>query len=589
MERAWEERRLEARAASAARAIPLPWLTVEVAIYGVLTLVALVVRLAALGRWPLQETGVNTALAAWRTMQGSDWRPAYYIPLLYDANLLLFGLTKASDWAARLLPALAGSLLVILPYFARDLLGRRGALAAALLLAFAPTWVYFSRAADGPILVAAAGALLLLSLERYSRSREARHLTLGVVALAVGLTAGPGFYTLLLATLLAGLVFWWDERKSGLLRRYGQVIGAAATRRNALWFGGTLALLATGFTVNIAGVGATAELAGRWFRALSPASTTLSWWELPTTLATYEFLTIGLALVGVVSGLMRRERVDIFLLGWFLLALLLGTALGHREPIWLVDALLPLVLLAARGLEWLWERLSPGTDVWDGLALLVLVLAIVFTGVQVTVYIHTGQVQALRNAQFALGFVLIGWAAYWVWSGRVAALRAGVACLLLVMVTLTVRASTAVAYQYGADPRERLVGNAATSVQMRDLEELIEKVSSQRAVDPRAIDIAYAPSLDPWMGWYLREYPRANVLQTVPQQADATIVIAPAQRDAQVPSGSVGQRFRWIESRPDGGFALSLRERLRWFLLRQPVGTPRASELEVWVRLVSGR
>ena len=126
-------------------------------------------------------------------------------------------------------------------------------------------------------------------------------------------------------------------------------------------------------------------------------------------------------------------------------------------------------------------------------------------------------------------------------------------------------------------------------MQMRDLEALIEEVSSRQAGDPRVVDIAYAPSLDPWMGWYLREYRRADILRTVAQQADATIVIIPAQQDVQGPSGSIGQRFRWIESRPDGGFPLSFRERLRWFLLRQPVGTPRASELEVWVRLESGR
>ena len=185
---------------------PLSWLTIEVALYGLIFLSGLVARFAALGRWPFLDTEIGTALAAWRTLKGSDWRPVQYLPLLYDADLLLFGLTRATDAAGRLLPALVGGGLIIVPYFVRDLLGRRGSLAASLLLAFAPTWLFASRTADGAILTATASALLLLSVYRYMRSEEPRYLRLGAVILALGLVSGAGFYTLLVSVVVVGLV-----------------------------------------------------------------------------------------------------------------------------------------------------------------------------------------------------------------------------------------------------------------------------------------------------------------------------------------------------------------------------------------------
>ena len=50
----------------------------------------------------------------------------------------------------------------MLPLAARDLLGRRGALAASVLLAFCPTWLFMSRTADGTILAAAFTAGLVM-------------------------------------------------------------------------------------------------------------------------------------------------------------------------------------------------------------------------------------------------------------------------------------------------------------------------------------------------------------------------------------------------------------------------------------------
>ena len=566
--------------------VPFPWLTIEKGAYGLILMVSLAVRLARLGQWPLLEAGANTALAAWRTIHGSAWRPAYYVPLLYDANLLLFGVFRASDMAARLLPALAGSALVVLPYFARDLLGRRGALAASLLLAFSPSWVFFSRTADGPVLTAAASAVLLLAASGYARGRDSRCLRVGAVALGLGLTAGPGIYTLLVSALLLGLVWWWRGRGDRSVNDLRVAAGEATSRENLLVLVGVFLLFGSGFLANPGGIGASVELAGHWIRSLAPGSTSLSWWAYVRTLMSYEFLTLALATVGAIRGLRRRDALDTYLIVWVGVVLALGMALGHRDPGWILDALLPLVILAARGFEGLWSRVACGASLMDGVVVLAGLPILVFGFLELASYTYTGQEQLLVFVGIAWLGLVAAWVAYLLWAQSESAVRVGLAWLTLVMTVMTVRATTAVAYQTGRDPREGLVHWPA-SVQIRDLEALVSTLSSRQAGDPHLLDIDYERELDPWLSWYLRDYPRARETAYVGTQHMATALVTSLRPSSEWPAGYLGQRFRLRETWP--AQRLSAPERLRWLFYRDPVGVVQATEVHVWVHPPTAR
>lgn len=585
MEKESERQAMTARAAARSESIPLPWLTVETGAYGLILAAGLLLRLAMLGRWPLLETETNTALAAWRTMRGYAWQPAYYVPLLYDANLLLFWIARATDAAARILPAIAGAGLAMVPYYARDLLGRKAALAASMLLAFAPSWVYFSRTADGAILTAAASAVALHSVHRYLDSQEPRELSVGAVALGLGLTAGPGIYTALVSALALGLVWWLigDRAERGV--RIWALLCRGATRRNLSLLLGTFLLFGSGFLVNPGGIGASLELAGRWVRDLGASSTGLPWSAYLRTLVTYEFLTLALAVLGGFWGLRRRSRLDVYLVGWAGLALVMGTALGHREPVWVLDGLLPLVLLAARGFQRLWDSLAGEASSLEAIVIGVALTVVVFGSLQLARYAHTGQELFLWYARVSLGGLVVAWGAYWVWSKRESALRVGITVVLLVMVVMTVRAATALAYHTGRDPREPMVPHP-TSVQVRDLEAMLSTISSRRAGDPRLIDVVYEQGLDPWLAWYLRDYPNARAIPSIGPQPDAMVLVSLGRAQGEWPVGYVGQRFRLRETWTGEG--ISPRDRLRWLFYRHPAGGIEATGVQVWVRLAAG-
>src|SRR5512136_103129 len=143
---------------------PAPWLTGEKAVYIGLALLALALRLAALGAYPLSDAEAGQALVAWRILQGQPVGLAGYSPLVVTLNLVSFLLLGSSEFAARLGPALLSVPLVLLPYGLRRYLGRTGALAAGALFALSPTVLYFTRTVDGDIGVAVGGLALVVGL-----------------------------------------------------------------------------------------------------------------------------------------------------------------------------------------------------------------------------------------------------------------------------------------------------------------------------------------------------------------------------------------------------------------------------------------
>ena len=149
------------------------WLTVERVGYIVVGLLAAALRFAQLGLRPLNEAEAVQALAALRFTDGAlQAAPPGTIPGLFTGNVVAFTLMGSGDAIARWLPALAGVILVLLPYGLRHRLGRGGALAASFLLAVSPSAVYFSRNIDSAIVVGACGLAMAVGLINFIDTRR---------------------------------------------------------------------------------------------------------------------------------------------------------------------------------------------------------------------------------------------------------------------------------------------------------------------------------------------------------------------------------------------------------------------------------
>lgn len=160
----------------------------EWASYGGLVLIALVMRVWDLGSRALHHDESLHAFYSWQLFDGGGFQhnPMMHGPLQFEANAAIFFAFGDSDFSSRLLYALLGTILVALPFFFRDRLGKLGAIFVAGLLAFSPALLYFSRFARNDILMAVWTVLLVICIWRYIDEGKNRYIYIiaGVLAFA---------------------------------------------------------------------------------------------------------------------------------------------------------------------------------------------------------------------------------------------------------------------------------------------------------------------------------------------------------------------------------------------------------------------
>ena len=165
----------------------LPFLRWEVVFYGLLIAVALSMRLWNLGARAFGYDESLHAYYSFRLAEGFEYQhsPLTHGPFQFHAMAALYFLLGDSDSVSRLLHALFGAALVSLPIFLRERLGRAGALTTAVLLAFSPMMLFYSRYARNDILMSVWTLGLVVLLWRYLDEGKPKYLIMSAVVLAL--------------------------------------------------------------------------------------------------------------------------------------------------------------------------------------------------------------------------------------------------------------------------------------------------------------------------------------------------------------------------------------------------------------------
>ena len=286
------------------------------------TAVALALRLYDLGARAMHHDESLHAAFAWYFADGRGYShdPLMHGPLQFHLLAALFKLFGDGDVMARLPAAVAGSALVAVPLLLRRWLGGPGTVITALMIAFSPVLLYFSRFARNDLLIALWTLLLVAAVWRYRQHGGMRWLVL-------------------LATVLA-LSF--------------------ATKETAYL---TVAILLLYLDVTLAVELAARRAASGWRRALETAALLPSAWLIA---ATWRPLASRLRL-----GERPREADLLVVLGTLTLPFLAAAAAFPVEAltgaldgdaefrVGLVTVLLLLAGGAAVGLSWDWRRWAP--------------------------------------------------------------------------------------------------------------------------------------------------------------------------------------------------------------------------------------
>jgi uncharacterized protein (TIGR03663 family) len=551
----------------------------EVALWVLVVVLALSLRLARLDAAPLNLREAREAMLSWRAVTLGDMPQANYSPLLFALNAVLFSLCGSSDVIARLWPALFGSALTLAPFLFRRQIGRIGALATGLYLAFSPTALLASRQLDGTVVAALGGMLFLGGVIRFVNTENRRWLWLAAGGLALAVTSSSSAFGLLLALGGAGLLVVWSWPKVWQqVSNLNQVLGVFV-----------LALLAfsTGLSWNLAGASAVGDLLLAWIARFGTESLASPF----ALLIVYEPLALLFGLGGVLWSVWRGRRFGTLLGLWAGLGGVLLAMMPGRLPLDISWVVLPLALLTGLVAETLVQGLREhGEGLSEGLYVPVVLILWVHTYLVLVRYAQRGQPADLLLALLVIILqVLLG--VMFVFAVRIeAALRGAAAGVGIVLLGVTLSASWGVAYVRPADPRELLV-HEPTAVEVRDLVATVRELSWRETGMPMTLPVVVKAEPDSVLAWYTRDFSAARqVVHLAPDETSPALVTS-RNDELSLAVDYVGQDFvlqrSWdpAEIRCTIGWPPQCSASIEWLLLRRTPSAPVATRwAELWLQ-----
>ncbi len=564
-------------------------LTVEQLLYGAVFVLAVLLRVSAMGRWPLLHEEAALALDAWRFARGLAVNLRGHSPLLFHANSVLFFVTGGSDALARVVSVAFGSTLVLLPYGLRAYLGRVGALAAACMLALSPSLVYFSWALDGSIVVAFCALALAVALAGALQGKPSIPSWAILPLLTLALVAGPAAYSLLamagtfaLALRLLARFGRGQQATEMLLEVWQRCRAEPAAWRCGVATAGILILaVVCAFGYNPAGLQMTLDQLGQWWGAFKWLNTA-QWYQVPLTLLVYEPLPLLVGLGGIVAQRARRDLMSVLLRYWLVFALLFSLFPGYRSPNHVLMALLPLILAAGGAIQWLWDTSAEAVRrplLWALVALSLVAAASVF--LHLVGYLTMPVSQYVLRIAALLVLVVAAHAFIWSLTGPEVPARAAMVALLSLLLLCWVRAEVRLNYERGRDPAEPMV-SVATAPDVLVLAEQAAELSSHVVGDARVLAWQVDEQLEVPLGWYLRHFESVEYFRRMPLELVSDGVIA--LEEVGGPSDYVGLRFGLRSSWVPG--PASLMDWLGWWSGKRvaPPGQRLDEGVVLWVK-----
>ncbi len=567
-------------------------------LYWLAFLIALGFRLILLGASPLTDSESTLALQALHIAQGQapllGPQPGYIL-----LTSILFAVIESTNFMARLVPAIGGSVLVFAPYFFREKIKPFPALILAFLFAIDPGLVALSRQANGTIL---AVTFLLFAWAMWLNRRA---IPAGIFA-GLAFLSGPSLWAGLLPIGLTWLFLQGMEARQTTsdkskiadqslisnLELSNSPLARIEYRPALLALIVTLLLGSTLFFLSPNGLSA-------WLSAL-PAY--LKGWTSPSPMTpgrmvfaffAYEPLGVFLATLSLIRGYRTKSRRIGRLSLWLGVALLL--AIFYRQTSELVWVIIPLLTLAALELSRAFnifaeERVEVGVVV---IALTILLVYIWFDiskialdpqsqlaattlplfgrNIQISAAPYVVLFGALLIIILCVSFVAFGW------SARTARLGTTWAFVFFLGVYTLGGAwgASGLRSKNGLEfwiPDQAPVQADLLLASVDDISEFSLGHTQSQPVTVMGID---SPALE----WVLRDH-EVEVVPALDPQVAPPIVITPVMNDLGLPAAYRGQDFTWRQKPLWENIQSS--DWIRWLVFRQ---LPRDNEtIILWAR-----
>jgi uncharacterized protein (TIGR03663 family) len=382
----------EEYAPAATGGITINW---EVLAWAAILIFTVCTRFTDLGIKPLHHDESMHAFYGWKLFMGDgySYNPMMHGPFHYHANALIYFLFGTSDYTARVAPAIYGVIGVMLMYFFKPYVGKLGAVLCALAMAISPTWMYQARFIREDIFMAVDTIMLFIGLMRYFDSRKPEWLYLAMVGFAFAwATKEANYITMAIFGSFLFLRWLWEYQYRSNPEKLEKEASIYNTIRYWLAEGRTVFFIALGVFVFVhgalyfnkqPGAGFWSNFKGIWDGYVGGL---VYWWgqhgvhrgDQPWNfyvylLPFYEMLSVFFMLIASVYYIMVREKrtfFNLFVIWWWIWAMILYSWAGEKMPWLAIHPLLPMLILAGKfsaemmqRIDWGWKR-SIGTAVF---------------------------------------------------------------------------------------------------------------------------------------------------------------------------------------------------------------------------------
>ncbi len=547
-------------------------------LYALAFILAVGLRFIQLGAMPLTDIEASPALQALQIAQGLKPALSPYPFYILSTSVLFFLYGSGTDFLARFIPALTGSLLVFAPLVLRRI-KPRPSLFLAFFIAIDPGLISLSRQAASPIL---AITFLLFAWGFFDQNKP----RLAGFFAALALLGGPSIWAGLL-----GLGITWALTQGIKIRRPHSTsdleVSANHQPSNFDYRLSTISLVVTFITAGTLFFITPNGLSA----ALASIPTFINSWLIPSdvsggrvflSLLVYQPLAFLLALFAIIRGWVKGSSRIIPLSLWFLVALLLAIFLPSRQVADLAWALIPLCALAA--LELVRNVFIPPGERAEIIGVVFLTAFVwVFAWLDFSgmIWIPTDSreyivrfwllIGALLLLVFSLLLIAAGW------SIRTARIG-GVWGLALALGVLGFGGALGSAGLRGSANPE-LWWSPSIPMQADLLQKTVSDISEWSMGDDNAAPVIIAGVNSPALEWTLREH-HVVIAESLDISSSPDFVITPLQDDPTLSASYRGQDFTWRQT-PNWNATLP-QDWVRWVALRE---MPQSGEtIILWVR-----
>ena len=322
-------------------------------------LASVVLHLWQLGRRPLAHDEAIDAFFSWQARSGGviKYDPVYHGPLRFYLEGFVLGHFGTTPGWTRLVAALAGIAVTVMIALSVRLLGRIGAPAAALLFTISPTVLTVTRTGREDSLVGLVSVALLLVIANALREPKPRHVIAAgaLVAVSFGLKETTFIFGFAGACFFVGLALVAVSRRDGAARNFWRRLGALGGQP---WMLATVAFVAVFLVIFTAGFryggGFRSGLVDGikyWWTQHSVGRGSQRWYFYLTIYVGYEWLLLGVALVGLIFSVRRRSTIGAWFATMGMVQLVIYSWAGEKFAWLALHPLIPGILLAGMGVQ----------------------------------------------------------------------------------------------------------------------------------------------------------------------------------------------------------------------------------------------